>query len=127
MIAVCSLNLILFGVFLRFGKKSKALTSLLGALLGLTFVMLVSGFMRLNLYINAYGLTWLRLLSMWFIIYLAAVMFICVYRMVKEKLPLVAVCAMLLLGWYVALGYSNPDAFIARYNKSYGYEVMRFR
>jgi uncharacterized membrane protein YczE len=86
--------------------------------------MLVSGFIRLGLYIDAYGLTWLRLISGWFIIYLAAAVVLCAVRMLKEKLPLIMICAMLLLGWYVVLGYANPDGLIARYNTHYDYEVV---
>ena len=117
-IAICGLNLALFGVFLQYGKKHRAASGLLAALLGLTAVMLVSGFVRLKLYIDAYGLTWLRLLSAWFILFLAVVIALCAIRMVREKLPLIGVCAIVLLGWYLALGYANPDAFIVRYNLS---------
>ena len=102
-----------------------ALNVLLGALLGLTGIMLISGFVRLNLYIGAYGLTWLRLLSAWFIIYPAVVIVISTIRMVKVKLPAIALCALLLLGWYVALGYSNPDALITSYNRGHSYDVIQ--
>ena len=117
---VCTLNLLIFGVFLQFGVRNKAAFGLLAALLGLTGVMLLSGFVRLKLYIDTYGLTWLRLLSAWFVIYLAVVVICCGLRMLKEKLPVIAVCAMILLGWYVILGYANPDALIERYNQNHG-------
>lgn len=116
MVTVCALNLLIFGVFLHYGRRHRVLTALLTALLILTGVMLVSSFVRLNLYIDTYGLTWLRMLSGWFIIYLAAVLVLCGARMLKASLPLIAVCSFLLLGWYVVLGYANPDAFIVRYN-----------
>ena len=122
-VAVCAINAIIFGVFLRFGIKGKLLAVFLGLLLILTGIMLFSGFTRLNLYIGAYGLTWLRVLSMWFIIYLAAVLLLCAVRMFKEKLPLAVICAALLLGWYVALGYANPDRMIERYNVTNSYET----
>ena len=116
-VAVCAINLLLFAVFLRLGKGQKLLNALLLALLALTFVMLVSGAVRLNLYISAYGMTWLRLLSAWFIIYLATVNLICNLRLLfKKDLPVLAISALLLLIWYVALGYLNPDEFIYWYN-----------
>lgn len=123
-VAVCAINLLIFGVFLRYGTDKKPVKSLLAGLLGLTGVMLVSGFVRLGLYIDAFGLTWLRLISAWFIVYLAAVLIICSVRMLKEKLPAIALCALLLLGWYVALGYANPDALVDRYNQTNGYDVV---
>ena len=122
-VVVCAVNLLIFGVFLQFGAQNRITTILLAALLALTGVMLVSGFVRLKLYIDAYGLTWLRLLSAWFVIYLAVAVICCGIRMRKKKLPVIAVCAMILLGWYVVLGYSNPDALIERYNQNYHYNT----
>jgi hypothetical protein len=34
-----------------------------------------------------------------------------------------ALCALILLGWYVALGYANPDALAARHNQRYHYDL----
>ena len=116
-VVVCTINLIIFGVFLQFGIRKKLLAVLLSVLLMLTGIMLTSGAVRLNLYIGAYGMTWLRLLSAWFIIYLTAVITLCAIRLIfKKQLPIVALCTLLLLIWYVALGYLNPDNFISWYN-----------
>lgn len=115
-IVICGINLLLFGVFLQYGAGNRVVTALLVTLLGLSCVMLVSSFVRLRLYILTYGMTWLRLLSAWFIVYLAAVLALCAVRLLKEQLPLIGVSALLLLGWYTALGYANPDALIMRYN-----------
>lgn len=116
MIVICAINLLIFGVFVQYGKRHRAVMILLYALLALTAVMLVSSFLRLALYIDTYGLTWLRLLSGWFILYLAVVLILCGVRVIKQTIPLIAVCAFLLLGWYVVLGFANPDAAIVRYN-----------
>ena len=116
-VAVCAINLLLFGVFLRFGAAGKVMSGLLAGLLGLTGVMLVSGFARLGLYIHTFGMTWLRLLSAWFILYLAAVILICAVRMLRKGLPAILLCALLLLIWYAALGYADPDGFLGWYNQ----------
>ena len=116
LIAVCSINLGLFGIFLRYGKQHRATSLLLLCLLCLSGVMLVSGFVRLNLYITAYGLTGLRLFSAWFILYLAVVLALSFVRMLKEQLPLIALSALILLGWFTVFGYANPDALIMQYN-----------
>ncbi|MCL2376525.1 MAG: DUF4173 domain-containing protein [Defluviitaleaceae bacterium] len=116
-VIVCAINLLIFGVFLRFGKQHKLLMAMLCGLLATTGIMLVSGAVRLNLYIGVFGMTWLRLLSAWFIIYLAVVIALCVIRLLfKKQLPVIALSALFLLLWYVALGYLNPDNFIAWYN-----------
>ncbi|MDR0272881.1 MAG: DUF4173 domain-containing protein [Clostridiales bacterium] len=117
-VTVCAINLLIFGVFLWRGKHGKILTSLLGSLLALTIIMLISGAVRLNLYIDAYGMTWLRLISAWFIIYLFAVIILCAFRL-KKQIPLAGICALLLLIWYVALGFLNPDGFVEWYNFIY--------
>jgi hypothetical protein len=123
-VVVCAINLAIFGFFLGFGVKCKAVKGLLSGLLALTGIMLISGSIRLGLYIDAYGLTWLRLFSGWFIIYLVVVIILCIVRLVREKLPIVAICAMILLGWYVVLGYVNPDVLINAYNLNLGYDLV---
>ena len=116
-VVVCTINLIIFGVILRFGANSRPLKPLLSGLLALTCIMLVSGAVRLNLYISAYGMTWLRLISAWFIIYLAAVILVCGIRLLlKKELPAFTLCSLMLLIWYTVLGYLNPANFIAWFN-----------
>jgi hypothetical protein len=123
-VTVCVINLLLYGVFLHYGTPNKIKTTLLAGLLVLTGVMLFSGFVRLGLYIDAFGMTWLRLISAWFIIYLSAVVVVCGVRIWKEKLPAIALCALILLGWYVVLGYLNPDGFVDWYNLRHGYDAV---
>jgi len=114
-VVVCAINLLLFGIFLKISHGKKILNGLLSSLLALTSIMLVSGAVRLNLYIDVFGLTWLRLLSAWFIVYLAMVIALCVAKLFKKDLPVVGISALLLLIWYIALGYLNPEAFINWY------------
>ena len=125
-LAVCAINLMIFAACARFGDRGAFMRAMLGLLLALTAVMLVSGAVRLGLYVGVYGLTWLRLLSAWFIIYLAAVILLCAAWLFKEKIPLLIVCAAAFLVWYAALGYADPDALIARYNYAGGFEVTGY-
>ena len=129
-VAVSGINLLIFGCALKYGKihgteqNDTALRIMLCVLVLLTWIMLASGFVRLGLYIDTFGMTFLRLISAWFMIYLALVLVLCAARLIEEKVPLIACCAVLLLFAYNVLGYMNPDAFIMRYNlKLYeGYE-----
>ncbi|MDR0813128.1 MAG: DUF4173 domain-containing protein [Oscillospiraceae bacterium] len=111
-VAVCAINLSLFGFFLHSGEKSKAVRAICGLLLVLTAIVLTSGFVRLQLYVDVHGLTWLRLLSAWFIVYLAAAIVICAVRIFVKKLPAIGVCGLTLLGWFTAFGFMNPDYLI---------------
>jgi hypothetical protein len=116
-VAVCAINLLIFGVFMWLGSRGKMLTAMLSVLLGLTGIMIVSGMVRVSDYIEGYGMTWLRLLSVWFIIYLAVVVILCFVRLfLKKEMPLIGICVLLLLVWYVVLGYLNPDEFIRWFN-----------
>ena len=124
-VVVCAINLALFGIFLHYGKQCRMTTVMLAGLLVLTGIMLISGFVRLGLYIDTYGMTWLRLISAWFIIYMSAVIILCAIRIWISKIPLIAVCALILLGWYVVLGYIDPDGFIDWYNVRYDYIMLQ--
>lgn len=119
LVVVSGVNLLMFGIFLRYAPRTRWFNVMLASLLAATALLLVSAMLRLGLYIGAYGLTWLRLLSAWFIAYLAVTLVLCGVRMVKEKLPLIAVCALVLLVWYVALGYANPEMLIGNYNLAF--------
>ena len=123
LIAVNAINMIIFGIYQQYAKASLFKDIMLSILLVLTAIMIVSGIIRLNLYIEAYGLTWLRLISAWFIIYLIVVLVMCIVRMLKEAFPLLGTAIILLLAWYVFLGYINPQTFVDSYNEKYGYEV----
>jgi hypothetical protein len=116
-VAVCAINLLIFGVFLWLGSPGKLLTTLQASLLALTGIKLISGAIRLHLYIDTFGMTWLRLISAWFIIYLAATIILCIVRLfTKKQMPLMGICSLLLLAWFVALGYLNPEGFINWWN-----------
>ncbi|NMO54487.1 DUF4173 domain-containing protein [Actinoplanes sp. TBRC 11911] len=91
--------------------------AILGALAGLTLVIVASALLRMNLYAQTYGLTRLRLLvaacELWFGFVLLLVL-VAGLRILAAWLPRVAIAAGVaaLLGLAVA----NPDGMIASYN-----------
>ena len=106
LVQIGCINLALFGFLVEYGPKTRGFLSLKLGLLAVTGVMLSSAILRLNLYIQAYnGMTWLRLVSMWFLIYMAAVLVLCAVRLFVEKFPVVTVSMVGLLAWWVALGF----------------------
>jgi len=119
-VTVCAISVIIYGIILNYGKPNKINKILLSILLVLTGVMLYSGAVRLGLYIDGFGITWLRLISGWFMVYLAAVLVLCTLRLLWLKhLPIFLICALMILVWYVVLGYTNPDNFIVWYNNAF--------
>ncbi len=115
---VAAINLCVFSVGLCRTRPHKGLKPLLGLLLLATAVVLLSAFVRLGLYIGAYALTWRRLLSLWLMLYLAAAVILCALRLygigALGKPGLLRLCALLLVGWYVALNLVNVEGMIAQ-------------
>ena len=116
LIWVTMLNLGVYGLYLLYVPKTKVRQGMLLSLILFTGIMLLSGFVRLSLYLQAYQLTWLRLISFWFMIFLSVVLLLCIIRMFRDSFPLFGVCAIILLGWYTMLGMANPDKIIVTYN-----------
>lgn len=116
LITVMCINITLFGLTLRYAKPSRAGLVMQILLLVSTGLLLASAVIRLLLYISAYGLTMLRILPLWFMAYLAALLVLCAVRLKKTSLPLLRVGAMALLLWYVCLNIPNWASIILRYN-----------
>lgn len=119
LLVVGMINLVLFGLILQYSERNKIITILLLGLLALTMPILISGALRLKLYIDTYGLTWLRLLSGWFMVFVFLVLGLCAYKLARREIPLISVCGFVLLGWYTILGFSNPDRLIVLYNMNF--------
>ena len=103
------------------GTQRRALIVMLIGLIAATAVLLASAATRLGLYIGAYGLTWLRFTAMAFIALLAVVLVLCLVKMRFTRIPLLTVCCILFVLWYIALGYADPAALIQRYNLTHGF------
>jgi hypothetical protein len=102
MIVVCCINLSLFSVFLAFNKSTPLLKALLSALLAATALILLSSYIRLSLYIAEYGLTFLRLISMWFNVYItAAIGFLFVKLLKKPELDVFRIGYPATLVWWL--------------------------
>lgn len=101
--------------------QRRALIVMLIGLIAATAVLLASATTRLGLYIGAYGLTWLRFTAMAFIALLAVVLVLCLAKMRFARIPLITVCCVLFVLWYIALGYVDPAALIHHYNLTHGF------
>lgn len=122
LIVVVLLNLAIFGLAIRYCKASRVVHGLLVGLLGLSMLMAGSAALKLGIYIDAYGLTWLRLVSVTFIPVIAIIIVLAGIRLRVNKLPLIAVSMVLVLIWWIALGIMNPSNSIMWFNTAFGYE-----
>jgi hypothetical protein len=97
------------------GDHPKPLRVMGGILAGLTLLLIATALSKMVLYIDAYGLSRLRLYTTWFMIVLACIFLITLLRHLRPfnaGKPMIIVCALLAL----ALFLSNSDGVIAKYN-----------
>lgn len=111
---------IMLGIINFVNKDSKALYSITRVLLCLlivcTLVMLFSAFMRLSMYEEAYGYTYLRVLSHAFMIFLFVLFIVAFYKIWQEKVSLVKPYIIVSLAAYLIINFVNIDGIIARNN-----------
>ncbi|TYP69701.1 uncharacterized protein DUF4173 [Paenibacillus methanolicus] len=119
LVALINLGLLLLGLHglkREPGALEHARRTLLGLIVGCTFVMLASAYIRLSLYEEAYGYTVTRLLVHGFMLFLAALLAFAFARIWREHISLAKAFIGLGLLSYVILNYVNLDARIASQN-----------
>jgi hypothetical protein len=90
---------------------------LVGGMIGLTFVILIAAFRRLDLYENAYGYTRIRVMSGVFMFWLALLigaLLAAIFR--RQRVIFGSACIVTALGFGLTLNLMNMDAFIASRN-----------
>lgn len=117
---IASLNLAGYGLVATFVPRTKPVIGMQIGLIAATGVMLVSAATRLGLYVAAYGLTWLRWLSFTFIVLLAVILILALIRLFCERIPLMTISFVLVLIWWIALGWSNPSWVVSTWNATLG-------
>lgn len=98
--------------------KSKAVRALCGAVSVLTIMIDVSAYYRMKLYIEAYGLSVLRVVTLWGMGMILAAF---IAALIKCAKPSIRVCAFLTafaLGTWLLLNAANVDKIIADYQVS---------
>jgi hypothetical protein len=128
--AVATINLFVIAFAWLLSKRNagghpKPLRVMGGVLSVLTLMLIATAISKMVMYIGAYGLSRLRLYTMWFMIVLACVFLITLIwhlRPCGAGRPMVIVCALLVL----ALFLSNSDGVIAKYNVE-KYESLKLK
>lgn len=98
------------------GKTGLVLRIACGLLLVLTAIILASAFRRMQLYIQAYGLSVLRLLTLWGMAVIAAGIFAAGIKLLRSRFSFFRVFAPFVLAAWCLFSLMNPCAVIARYN-----------
>jgi len=118
--SVCAINLgIMAAAWLlcvRKGDRAPKVLRVLLVILSLQTVLLaVTAEVKMGLYIQAYGLTRLRVYTAWFMIWLVAVFAVLALAQLR-KIPAAKVLTALSVTMFLLLGYANVDAVIVREN-----------
>ena len=83
-----------------------------------TYIMIASSCMRMLLYIDAYLLTFLRVLVLWGLAVLSLLFIAVIISIYKNDFPLFKYCVVVVSILYLFLSFSHPDHVIADYNLS---------
>jgi hypothetical protein len=121
LVFVTLLNIGFLVCTLTFTKKGGSLEALLLRILntlmiGCTFVMLYSAHFRMSLYEEAYGYTFLRVMTHAFMVFLLALFLVTLARVWKDGLPLLKPYMIIAITAFVIVNYINVDMIIARKN-----------
>ena len=96
--------------------KTRFNNILMSILIFNTYIVAASAIYRLNLYIWAYGFTWLRVISQGFIILQAIILAIVLFHVWRRKTNFNVVIVSVYLIGYLVLNYANVDGFIVKGN-----------
>lgn len=116
LLAVSAMNVLLVIVSQRKFSPSRALRVLLLVISGCTCLMEVSSAWRMILYVQAYGLTFPRLLALWFLLLLAAVLLGAVVTVFRPGFRLFRSTLTVCLVFWLLFAFARPDALAARYD-----------
>lgn len=109
------------------GRGKRTYAVLAGAMIALVFVIVASALKRMNLYVNAYGLTELRLFTTAFMLWLVVVFGWMSVTVLAGRRPRFAVGAFIAAFVVLAaLNLADPDALIVRTNVSRPDRAERF-
>lgn len=121
LILVSLLNIALLAVTLTYTQKGAlgvniALRILNSIMVGCTIVMLVSAYYRMTLYEEAYGFTFLRIMTTAFMFFLLVIFVITLGRVWIDKLPLLKPYIVAAVVAFTVINYINADEMIAKNN-----------
>ncbi len=133
LVAVTLINLVILLGNMNFVKASgsridKVVKGLNTVLVASTFIMLLSAHFRMSLYEEAYGFTYLRVLTHAFMGYLAVLFVVTLVKIWRQTLPMLKSYIVISIIAYTLVNYINVDSLIVRnnlerFNKGYPIDI----
>ena len=97
-------------------EEDKFLKGILAVISACTFIMIFSAAYRMTMYVNAYHLTFLRVLVLWFLGLLTLIMAGTVFSIYRKNFPLFRYIMGITACCYILFSLARPDYWIAKYN-----------
>lgn len=116
LLLVSAINVAVIIVAQRRFVLNRVLRALLVFLTVCTYLLEASSAVRMMLYVNAYGLTYLRLLVLWFLVLLALILGAAVYTVFRGEFRLFRFTLFACMALWLVFAFARPDAIAARYN-----------
>ena len=116
LVAVAMINLLAAQTSLLRCRQSRAVRALSALMSLLTAVILASAFWRMRLYIQAFGLSTLRLLTLWGMAMIALLLALTLVKCIRPEVRICALACTMILSSYVLLNYLSVDRVIACWN-----------
>ena len=116
LLAVGILNLVIVLVCLKYVRESKGLKAVLTVMSVCTYIMIASSAMRMFMYVQAYNLTFSRVLGLWALILLAVLFAGVMMQIFRKDFPLFRYGMAAVTVLYLGLSFAHPDYIIASVN-----------
>lgn len=116
LLAVCILNLLVLLICLYLFQDNIVLKMILTIISGCTYIMILSSALRMIMYINQYNLTFKRIQVLWTLAVIFLLMTGITIFIYHKRFPLFVYGIAVVTIFYIALSFSRPDYWIARYN-----------
>ncbi len=123
---LCIFNLMLVLCCMTKYEMSKLLKIVLMVFSGCTYIMIASSAYRMMMYIDAFYLTFLRILVLWFLALLAVLMAGVMWNIRKENFSLFRYGMIVVTVFYLIFSFGHPDYWIAKYNLSMMEDEMNY-
>lgn len=116
LLTVCIINLLLVLICLYLFRDNMVLKIILTIISGCTYIMIISSALRMIMYINNYNLTFRRIQVLWALAVIFLLMTGITIFIYYKEFPLFIYGMVVVTVFYIALSFSRPDYWIARYN-----------
>lgn len=115
LLAVTIINVVLMVLCTTFFEESRLLRFLLTFMTACTYIMIFSAGYRMVLYVDAYKLTFLRLLVLLALLIIGLVLAGVIISVYKRSFPLFRYCVAVITICYLGFSLARPDYWIASY------------